>query len=151
MMLNVCTGNLVESEQLIVEYLQQTKSFEDQACALRIRARNHFLRNEFADALKSLVLALHNLGVEVDLTPSEEVAEQMFERVKNQILEIGYEEMVRIQRATDPRIDLAVSLLNDAGTPSFMRHAFITRTLSGTNAYWSMEKKIVDVIGLTVS
>ncbi|KAG1716795.1 hypothetical protein ID866_393 [Astraeus odoratus] len=126
-------GDLDQSEQLIAEYIQQSRSPEDHARALRVRADNHFLRNEFVDALNALVLALHSLGVEVDVSPTQEVVDKMFEDVKNQILAIGYDEILRIPRATDPRIDLAVSLLNDAGT----------------NAYWSLSETMIEAIGLT--
>jgi hypothetical protein len=39
----------------------------------------------------------------------------MFERVKDEILAIGFDEILEIPRATDPRTDLAVAVLNDAG------------------------------------
>lgn len=108
-------GDLEQSEKLIAEYIEQSQSPEDHARALRIRANNHFLRNEFADALKALVHALNILDVEMDPSPTQDVADKMFEDVKNQILAIGYEELLNLPRATDSRIDLAVRLLNDAG------------------------------------
>ncbi|KAI5991480.1 STKc type histidine kinase [Pisolithus albus] len=132
--LNAFLGDLVKSESFITEYIQHSQSPEDQARALRIRANNHFLRNEFSDALDTLVHALRILGVEMELSATQEVADTMFEDVKSQILAIGYEEMLKIPRATDSRIDLAVSILNDAGT----------------NAYWTLSESMIDVIGLTV-
>lgn len=39
----------------------------------------------------------------------------MFEEVKNEILAVGFDEILMIPRSTDPRTELAVSLLNDAG------------------------------------
>lgn len=39
----------------------------------------------------------------------------MFEQVKNEILAVGFDEILMIPRTTDPRTELAVSLLNDAG------------------------------------
>lgn len=126
-------GDLVKSESFIAEYIQHSQSPEDQARALRIRANNHFLRNEFSDALDTLVHALRILGVEMESSATQEVADTMFEDVKSQILAIGYEEMLKIPRATDSRIDLAVSILNDAGT----------------NAYWTLSESMIDVIGLT--
>ena len=106
---------MIQSEKLIAEYILKSQSPEDHARALRIRANNHFLRNEFADALNALVRALHILDVQMDPSPTQEVADRMFEDVKNQILVIGYDELLKLPRATDPRIDLAVRLLNDAG------------------------------------
>ncbi|KAI6159530.1 STKc type histidine kinase [Pisolithus thermaeus] len=131
----LCTwkGDLKKSESLITEYIQHSQSPEDQARALRVRANNHFLRNEFSDALDTLVHALRILGVEMESSATHEVADAMFEDVKSQILAIGYEEMLKIPRATDVRTDLAVSILNDAGT----------------NAYWTLSESMIDVIGLT--
>lgn len=131
--LHAWKGDLEQSEKLIAEYIEQSQSPEDHARALRIRANNHFLRNEFADALKALVHALNILDVEMDPSPTQDVADKMFEDVKNQILAIGYEELLNLPRATDPRIDLAVRLLNDAGT----------------NAYWTLSESMIDVVGLT--
>ncbi|KAI6045151.1 STKc type histidine kinase [Pisolithus marmoratus] len=130
----LCTwkGDLVKSESLIAEYIQHSQSPEDQARALRIRANNHFLRNEFSNALDTLFHALRILGVDMDPSATQEVADAMFEDVKSQILAIGYEEILKIPRATDPRIDLAVTILNDAGT----------------NAYWTLSESMIDVIGL---
>ncbi|KAI6136939.1 STKc type histidine kinase [Pisolithus sp. B1] len=131
----LCTwkGDLKKSESLITEYIQHSQFPEDQARALRVRANNHFLRNEFSDALDTLVHALRILGVEMESSATQEVADAMFEDVKSQILAIGYEEMLKIPRATDVRTDLAVSILNDAGT----------------NAYWTLSESMIDVIGLT--
>jgi hypothetical protein len=73
------------------------------------------MRNEFADALQILLSALHILGVDVNAAPSKEDADKMFEEIKGQILNIGFEEILRMPRTTDHRINLAVSLLSDAG------------------------------------
>lgn len=49
----------------------------------------------------------------------------MFEQVKNDILAIGFDEILEISRATDPRTDLAVAVLNDAGVfRQFKSHSF---------------------------
>jgi len=39
----------------------------------------------------------------------------MFEEVKNEILAVGFDDIMLIPRTTDPRTELAVALLNDAG------------------------------------
>lgn len=59
----------------------------------------------------------------------------MFEQVKNEILAVGFEEILSIPKARDAKTDLAIALLNDAST----------------NAYWSTGEGFADVIGLTVS
>ena len=75
----------------------------------------------------------------------------MFEQVKNEILAVGFEEILCIPRARDARTDLAISLLNDAGTPAPRGTTIDAKhVLSGTNAYWSTGEGFVDVIGLTV-
>lgn len=58
----------------------------------------------------------------------------MFEQVKNEIMAVGFDEILLIPRTTDKKTELAVTLLNDAGT----------------NAYWSPSPScFVDVVGLT--
>ena len=39
----------------------------------------------------------------------------MFEQVKNEILAVGFDDILNIPRARDSRTDLAIALLNDAG------------------------------------
>ncbi|KAF9243774.1 STKc type histidine kinase [Melanogaster broomeanus] len=127
--------DLSQSEAIIAESIQQAQSPEDHAQALRLRANNLFMRNEFADALKILLSALHILGVDVNAAPTKEEADKMFEEIKEQILAIGFEDILRIPRTMDYRIDLAVCLLNDAGT----------------NTYWTPGEGFIDVVGMTVS
>lgn len=82
---------------------------------MRLRSRNHWLRNNFSESLKDTILALQVLGVEVNPAPSRRDADTLFEQVKNEILAVGFDEILSIPRATDPKTDLAVALLNDAG------------------------------------
>jgi hypothetical protein len=92
------------------------------------------MRNDFSAALKDTLLALHILGVDLDPVPTLEVADTMFEQLKNEILAVGFDAILAIPRTTEPRTDLAVALLGDAGT----------------HAYWSTGEGFTDVIGLTV-
>lgn len=92
------------------------------------------MRNDFDAALKDTLLALHILGVDLDPSPTLETANAMFEQVKNEILAVGFEAILAIPRTSEPRTDLAVTLLGDAGT----------------HAYWSTGEGFTDVIGLTV-
>lgn len=39
----------------------------------------------------------------------------MFEEVKNEIMAVGFDNILTIPRTTDPKTELAISLLNDAG------------------------------------
>lgn len=73
------------------------------------------MRNNFAEALNDTLLALRILGVDVNRSPTRREANAMFELVKNEILAVGFDEILSIPRTTDRRIDLAVTLLNDAG------------------------------------
>lgn len=107
---------------------------ENKAQILRIRARNHFMRGNYSDALTHTIDGLHMLGVDVNPSPSRRESEALFEEVKNEILAVGFDEILSIPRARDARTDLAIALLNDAGA----------------NAYWSGGKGHSDVIGLTV-
>jgi hypothetical protein len=79
-------------------------------------------------------MALHILGVDLDPDPTLEKADSMFEQVKNEILVVGFDAIVAIPRTSEPRTDLAVALLGDAGM----------------HAYWSTGERFTDIIGLTV-
>jgi hypothetical protein len=92
------------------------------------------MRNDFNAALKDTLLALHILGVDLDPNPTLEIADTMFEQVKSEILAIGFDAILAIPRASEPRTDLGVALLGDAGT----------------HVYWSTGEGFTDVIGLTV-
>ncbi|PSS37162.1 hypothetical protein PHLCEN_2v1035 [Hermanssonia centrifuga] len=58
---------------------------------------------------------LHLLGVDVNPAPTMREADTMFEQVKNEILAVGFDDILAIPRARDARTDLAIALLNDAG------------------------------------
>jgi hypothetical protein len=92
------------------------------------------MRNDFNAALKDTLQALRILGVDLDPVSTLEVADTMFEQVKNEILAVGFDAILAIPRTSEPRTDLAVALLGDAGT----------------HAYWSAGEGFTDVIGLTV-
>jgi hypothetical protein len=77
------------------------------------------LKGTFSDALSDTLLALKVLGIEVNLSPTRRQADIMFEEVKNEMLAVGFDEILMIPRTTDPRTELAVSLLNDAGKKFF--------------------------------
>lgn len=73
------------------------------------------MQGSFDDALDDSLAALHILGIEVPRAPTKRDLDIMFEQVKDEILAIGFDEILGIPRATDPRTDLAVAVLNDAG------------------------------------
>ena len=93
------------------------------------------MRGNYTAALNDNTLGLHLLGVDVNAAPTRREADIMFEQVKNEILAVGFDDILSIPRARDSRTDLAIALLNDAGA----------------NAYWSTGEGFSDVIGLTVS
>lgn len=74
------------------------------------------MRGGYTAALNDTVAGLHLLGVDVNPSPTRREADTMFEQVKNEILAVGFEEILNIPRARDARTDLAIALLNDAGT-----------------------------------
>ncbi|KAH9850662.1 histidine kinase [Lenzites betulinus] len=121
------------SDNLLQECLIRCESAEEKARLLRLRSRNHWMRGNYSAALNDNILGLHLLGVDVNAAPTRREADIMFEQVKNEILAVGFEDILAIPRARDTRTDLAIALLNDAGT----------------NAYWSTGEGFADVIGLT--
>lgn len=88
---------------------------EDKSNLLRLRSRNHWLRSNFLEAHNDTLLALRALGVEVNPAPTRREADDMFELVKNEILAVGFDEILAMPRTTDKRAELAVVLLNEAG------------------------------------
>jgi len=65
--------------------------------------------------LNDTLLALKVLGIEINPAPTQRQVDFMFEEVKNEILAVGFDDIMLIPRTTDPRTELAVALLNDAG------------------------------------
>ncbi|KAF8167825.1 hypothetical protein B0H34DRAFT_645007 [Crassisporium funariophilum] len=127
-------SELDTSDTILRECLLHTKQPEDKSNILRLRSRNQWLRGNYSEALHDNLLALKVLGIELDPAPTRRQADVMFEQVKNTILAVGFDEILLIPRTVDPRTELAVALLNDAGI----------------NAYWSpSQETFADIIGLT--
>ncbi|TFY83386.1 hypothetical protein EWM64_g624 [Hericium alpestre] len=131
--LSTWRGEYTQSDGYIEECLKRAEGADSKAQLLRLRSRNHWMRNNFSSALDDTLLALHVLGVEINAAPTRQEANVMFEQVKNEILAVGFDAILAIPRASDPRTDLAVTLLGDAGV----------------NAYWSTGEGFADIIGLT--
>ncbi|CAL1696704.1 unnamed protein product [Somion occarium] len=125
-------GDFDKADQYISSCLDKVDDAENKARILRLRSRVHWMRGNYTAALGDTILGLHLLGVEVNANPTRREADELFEQVKNEILAVGFEDILAIPRARDPRTDLAIALLNDGGT----------------NAYWSTGEGFSDVIGL---
>ena len=65
--------------------------------------------------MKDVILALEALGIDLDFSQDPDEVNAMFEQVKNEILAVGFDDILNIPRARDSRTDLAIALLNDAG------------------------------------
>jgi hypothetical protein len=120
-------GDYATSDAIIIECYEHATEPDDQGNILRLRARNHWLRNNFEEALNDTLLALKILGIEVNRSPTRREANAMFEHIKNEILAVGFDEILSIPRSTDKRVDLAVTLLNDAGQSPIHLKLRITR------------------------
>lgn len=88
---------------------------EHRAKVLRMRSTNYWMRNDHFAALKTTLSALSLLGIHINEAPSRREADILFEEVSSEILIMGWEAILAIPRASDPKTDLAVALLNDAG------------------------------------
>jgi len=97
------------------ECLLHFRQLEDKSNILRLRSNNRWLQGRYADALNDTLAALKVLGVDVNPAPTQRQVDELFEEVKNEIMAIGFDNILTIPRTTDPKIELAVSLLNDAG------------------------------------
>ncbi|KAJ6569666.1 dual-domain HisK/Mak2 protein kinase [Mycena capillaripes] len=126
-------GDYEKSEAIIQECLDHAEAPEDKGSLLWQRSRNKWLCNRFSEALSDTLLALKILGVEVNTSPTRRDADRLFDQVHNEILAVGFDEILATPRTTDPRTELAVALLNDAGI----------------NAYWSPSPFAIEVIGCT--
>ncbi|KAJ7139584.1 dual-domain HisK/Mak2 protein kinase [Mycena epipterygia] len=126
-------GDYEQSESIIQECLEHAEAPEDKGSLLWQRSRNKWLCNQFSEALNDTLLALKILGVEVNPLPTRREADRLFDQVHNEILAVGFDEILATPRTTDPRTELAVALLNDAGI----------------NAYWSPSSFAIEVIGCT--
>jgi hypothetical protein len=100
---------------MILDCLSRPISDEERARVLRLRSRMNWMQGNFDEALNDSLAALHILGIEVPKAPTKRDQDMMFEQVKDEILAIGFDEILGIPRASDPRTDLAVAVLNDAG------------------------------------
>ena len=112
-------GDFATSDYLIDECLHRVEDVEGKVRMLRIRSRNHWMRGNYKAALDDTLQSLHLLGVDVNSAPTRREADQMFEQVKNEILAIGFENILSIPRSQDYRVDLTVQLLNDAGMNAY--------------------------------
>ncbi|KAG5723159.1 Peroxide stress-activated histidine kinase mak2 [Termitomyces sp. T112] len=127
-------GDYTTSNSILDECKVHAQSPEDVANTIRLRSRNYLFCNNFAEALSQILLALKHLGVDLKPAPSEEEADAMFDLVKNEILAVGFDEIMKMPRATDKRTELAITLLNDAGL----------------NSYWMPSSSIfTTIVGLT--
>lgn len=108
-------GDLDASSSVLRECLLHCIEPEEQSNILRLRSRNEWLRGNFFEALNDTLLALRVLGIEISLSPTRRQADAMFEQVKSEIMTLAWEEILLSPRTTDLKIELAVSLLNDAG------------------------------------
>ena len=113
--LSTWKGEYTSSNAYVEECFQKAEDVEVKAQILRIRARNHFMKGSYTAALNDTITGLHLLGVDINVSPTRREADAMFEQVKNEILAVGFEEILNIPRARDSRTDLAIALLNDAG------------------------------------
>lgn len=111
----IAAGDYELSNAYVAQCLLRAEESDIKAQILRIRARNHFMRGSYTSALNDTIAGLHLLGVDVNASPTRREADTMFEQVKNEILAVGFEEILNIPRARDARTDLAIALLNDAG------------------------------------
>ncbi|KAF5355680.1 hypothetical protein D9756_004007 [Leucocoprinus leucothites] len=129
-------GDLEASDKIVAECLEHVNKVEDRCAVLRTRSRNCWLRGCFQEAFNDTLLALKILGVDLNPAPTRQETDTMFELIKNEILSIGFDEILTIPRSNDPKTELAVALLNDAGMC--------------INAYWSPNPlTLIDMIGLT--
>lgn len=113
-------GDVEASNVCLAE--RQANTPEDKARSLKLRSSNAFLLNDFAGGLEKTIEALELLGLKVNLDPSAEEMDALFEEVKTAILAIGFEKLVKLPRVDDPRAELIIQLLTVAILNAYWRH-----------------------------
>lgn len=112
-------GNLEASDSVLYDCLCHCRQPEDKSNLLRLRSHNRWLQGRYGEALSDILSALKVLGIDVNPCPTQKLVDTTFEEVKNEILAVGFDSILTIPRTTDPKIELAISLLNDAGWSKF--------------------------------
>ncbi|KAF8213626.1 hypothetical protein K438DRAFT_1902622 [Mycena galopus ATCC 62051] len=120
-------GDYEQSEAIIRECLDHAEAPEDKGSLLWQRSRNKWLCNRFSEALSDTLLALKILGVEVNTAPTRREADRLFDQVHNEILAVGFDEILAMPRTTDPAQNSRWRI----------------------NAYWSPSTFAIEVIGCT--
>ena len=124
------SGDLEASDEIVAECLKHIDKIGDKCVMLQRRSRNYWLRGCFREAFNDTLLALKILGVDLNPVPTRQKTDTMFEQIRNEILSIGFDEILSIPRSSDPKIELAVALLNDAGiySPCLIIFLILTRS-----------------------
>ena len=121
-------GELEASESLLMDIEKRSEKLEDKARILRLRSKNQFASKDFSTALRSILSALSALGVDIDPSLNQTEVDKFFEEVQDEILAIGFDKILDIPRASDPKIDLIVQILNDAGEGFSSNHNIVVLT-----------------------
>ncbi|CED84388.1 histidine kinase [Phaffia rhodozyma] len=105
----------------------------DRARVFRAESRSFWMRGALQEALNLFVEALGILGIHVAKQYSQQEINEMYELTKSMVMATGMENILSSPKATDPRIELASSILSEAST----------------TAYWA-RNGLSDVIGLMI-
>jgi hypothetical protein len=108
-------GDLDSSNDIIRDCLQHVSKVENRCVLLRARSKNHWMRGQPTEAFNDILLALRTLGIDFNPSPTSWDIDTAFQQVRNEILSIGFGEILFIPRFKDPKTELAIALLNDAG------------------------------------
>lgn len=125
-------GNYESSGHLVAETLLHVNTPEDRAHALRLRSRNRFVQKDFTGAYSDTCEALAALGTQLPTVVTIMELDEAFDLLKAKIIQLGFDELLNLPRATDQLTDLVVSLMSDAAT----------------NAFWGAPFGVADFIGI---
>jgi hypothetical protein len=115
----ILLGDLDSSDDIIRECLQHVKKVEDRCVLLRARSQNHWMRGQPTEAFNDILLALRMLGIDFNSSPTTWDIDTAIQRIRNEILSIGFSEILFIPRLINTKIELAIALLDDAGNPFY--------------------------------
>ncbi|KAI5123720.1 hypothetical protein M0805_000314 [Coniferiporia weirii] len=145
-------GDVELSNEILEEAFHRVESSEDRSQCLKLRSQNKFIIKEFSSGLEDTLMALELLGLSVNLSPSPEEMDILFEEVMDEILSMGFDRILKIPRTNDPRAELTVQLLNMAGMFLLIAKVLTLINCIGMNAYWRNGDGFSDVsiISLTI-
>ena len=83
------TGEWERSEHIISECFDHIDHLEERAKLMHLHSANFWMKNNYTEAMQTILSALELMGVHVGVAPTREEADEMFDKVSVDILTLG--------------------------------------------------------------